>query len=36
VNVGFADNHVELVRLENLWQLYWHKMWKPPAKRPGL
>jgi prepilin-type N-terminal cleavage/methylation domain-containing protein len=35
VNVGFADNHTETVRLENLWTLYWHKNWKTPAKRPG-
>jgi prepilin-type N-terminal cleavage/methylation domain-containing protein len=36
VNVGFADDHVESVRLDNLWGLYWHKNWQPPAKRPGL
>jgi prepilin-type processing-associated H-X9-DG protein len=36
VNVGFADNHVETVKLEQLWGLYWHKLWEPPAKRPGL
>jgi len=35
VNVSFADNHVELVKLENLWNLYWHKYWEPPPKRPG-
>lgn len=35
VNVGFADNHVELVRLEKLWTLSWHKKWVTPAKRPG-
>jgi prepilin-type N-terminal cleavage/methylation domain-containing protein/prepilin-type processing-associated H-X9-DG protein len=35
VNVGFADNHAESVRLENLWNLYWHKKWEPPVKRPG-
>jgi prepilin-type N-terminal cleavage/methylation domain-containing protein/prepilin-type processing-associated H-X9-DG protein len=35
VNVGFADNHVESVRLERLWELSWHKKWNPPAKRPG-
>ena len=35
VNVSFADNHVESVRLENLWKLYWHKSWQPPAIRPG-
>jgi prepilin-type processing-associated H-X9-DG protein len=36
VNVGFADNHAESVRLENLWTLTWHKNWAIPAKRPGL
>jgi|SRR5579859_2613908 len=35
VNVGFADNHVEGVKLEQLWQLTWHTQWVPPAKRPG-
>lgn len=35
INVSFADNHVETVKLENLWGLYWHKQWQPPAKRPG-
>lgn len=35
VNVTFADNHVETVKLEKLWSLYWHKNWEPPAKRPG-
>jgi len=36
VNVSLADNHVEAVKLENLWSFYWHKNWVPPAKRPGL
>jgi prepilin-type N-terminal cleavage/methylation domain-containing protein/prepilin-type processing-associated H-X9-DG protein len=27
VNVTFADNHVESVKLEKLWKLYWHKEW---------
>jgi len=35
VNVGFADNHVEMVRLERLWELIWHKEWVVPTKRPG-
>jgi prepilin-type N-terminal cleavage/methylation domain-containing protein/prepilin-type processing-associated H-X9-DG protein len=34
INIGFADGHVELVKLENLWQLYWHLNWQPPAARP--
>ena len=36
VNVAFYDGHVEQVPLERLWQLYWHKDYVPPAKRPGL
>jgi prepilin-type processing-associated H-X9-DG protein len=36
INVSFYDGHVELVPLERLWQLYWHKDYVPPAKRPGL
>ena len=35
VNVSFADNHVETVRLEKLWNLNWHKTWVTPLKRPG-
>ena len=36
INVGFYDGHVELVPLERLWQLYWHRNYEPPPKRPGL
>jgi prepilin-type N-terminal cleavage/methylation domain-containing protein/prepilin-type processing-associated H-X9-DG protein len=36
VNVSFYDGHVEQVKLERLWQLYWHKGYVPPVKRPGL
>ena len=36
INVGLYDGHVELVKLDNLWQLYWHKDYRPPLKRPGL
>lgn len=35
-NVAFIDGHVEQVKLDNLWQLYWHKDYVPPLKRPGL
>lgn len=35
VNVSYADNHVQSVPLEGLWNLYWHKSWQPPPKRPG-
>jgi prepilin-type N-terminal cleavage/methylation domain-containing protein/prepilin-type processing-associated H-X9-DG protein len=36
INLGFADGHAALVRLEDLWTLTWHRNWKTPAKRPGL
>jgi prepilin-type N-terminal cleavage/methylation domain-containing protein/prepilin-type processing-associated H-X9-DG protein len=36
INVAFYDGHLETVKLERLWQLYWHKGYEPPAKRPGL
>jgi len=36
INMAFVDGHAQLVPLENLWQLYWHKGYVPPAKRPGL
>ena len=36
INVGFFDGHAEQVQLERLWQLYWNKVYEPPAKRPGL
>jgi len=34
VNVGFVDGHAELVKLEKMWNYYWHLGWKPPAVRP--
>ena len=36
INLGFYDGHCQPVKLEQLWQLYWHKDYVPPAKRPGL
>jgi prepilin-type processing-associated H-X9-DG protein len=36
INAVFFDGHGELVLLERLWQLYWHRNYQPPAKRPGL
>jgi prepilin-type processing-associated H-X9-DG protein len=35
INVAFHDGHVEQVKLERLWQLYWHRNYAPPARRPG-
>ena len=36
INVAFYDGHCELVKLDQLWQLYWHVGYVAPAKRPGL
>ncbi|HEV2393598.1 MAG TPA: type II secretion system protein [Verrucomicrobiae bacterium] len=36
INISFFDGHAQLVPLENLWQLYWHRGYQAPAKRPGL
>ena len=35
-DVFFFDGHTEAVKLDLLWQLYWHVGYVPPAKRPGL
>jgi prepilin-type processing-associated H-X9-DG protein len=34
INMGFADGHTDLARLENLWKYYWHLNWQPPVIRP--
>ena len=34
IDMGFADGHAEPVRLEDLWNYYWHLDWQPPAVRP--
>ena len=34
INMGLADGHTELVKLEDLWKYYWHLGWEPPATRP--
>ena len=36
IDVAFYDGHVESVKLERLWSLYWQKNYVPPAKRPAL
>jgi prepilin-type N-terminal cleavage/methylation domain-containing protein/prepilin-type processing-associated H-X9-DG protein len=36
VNVSFFDGHVAPVKLDDLWQLSWHRNYLPLAKRPGL
>jgi len=34
INMVFADNHAELVRLNNLWTYAWHKGWVMPTPHP--
>jgi prepilin-type N-terminal cleavage/methylation domain-containing protein len=34
INMGLADGHAELAKLQNLWSYYWHLGWVPPATRP--
>ena len=34
INMGMADGHTELVKLEDLWNFYWHRDWQPPPARP--
>ncbi len=34
INMVFVDGHVETVRLNDLWQLYWHNRYVPPTTRP--
>ena len=34
INMGFADGHAELVKLDNLWTYDWHRNWNPPTLRP--
>jgi type II secretory pathway pseudopilin PulG len=36
VNEAFFDGHVQAVKLDQLWQLYWSVGYVPPPKRPGL
>jgi prepilin-type N-terminal cleavage/methylation domain-containing protein/prepilin-type processing-associated H-X9-DG protein len=34
INIGFADGHAELSKLEDLWHWSWHLNWQTPAQRP--
>ncbi len=34
VTIEMADAHAEVVKLDSLWQLSWHKDYKAPASRP--
>jgi prepilin-type processing-associated H-X9-DG protein len=36
IQLSFFDGHAERVKLDDLWQLYWHVDYQPPTKRPGL
>lgn len=34
ITVEFADGHAQIVKLEKLWDLYWHKDYIAPTTRP--
>ena len=34
INIGFDDGHARMVKLNDLWSLYWHKNWKPSPTPP--
>ncbi len=34
INIGFADGHTSLVKLEELWRFTWHRNWQAPSARP--
>jgi prepilin-type N-terminal cleavage/methylation domain-containing protein len=34
IDIGFVDAHVEQVKLQNLWNYYWHLNWVTPPIRP--
>jgi prepilin-type N-terminal cleavage/methylation domain-containing protein/prepilin-type processing-associated H-X9-DG protein len=34
VYISFADGHVSMIPLEQLWRLTWHRTWQAPAQRP--
>lgn len=36
ISVVMYDGHVEVCKLDRLWQLDWHNNYQPPLKRPGL
>jgi len=33
-HIAFFDGHVSPTKLDNLWNLYWHARWEPPAVPP--
>jgi prepilin-type N-terminal cleavage/methylation domain-containing protein len=34
IDVGAADGHAELVKLEDIWKWRWHANWQTPEQRP--
>lgn len=34
INIGFADGHAQMAKLNDLWSLYWHYDWKPSSAPP--
>jgi prepilin-type N-terminal cleavage/methylation domain-containing protein/prepilin-type processing-associated H-X9-DG protein len=34
INVAFIDGHIQPIKLEQLWTLYWHADWVSPGVRP--
>jgi hypothetical protein len=34
IDMGFVDGHTEQVKLDTLWNYYWHLDWNPPVTRP--
>jgi prepilin-type processing-associated H-X9-DG protein len=34
INMGLADGHVELAKLQNLWNYYWSAIWVVPSPSP--
>ena len=34
INMVFADNHAELVKLNSLWTYTWHRNWNAPSPHP--
>ncbi len=36
LNVSFFDGHADTIKPDSLWQLSWHRGYRPPDKRPGL
>lgn len=35
INISCFDGHVEMTKLENLWNFYWNRHWAPPSSRPN-